>query len=166
VECMVRRRVLVGILILVVLLMLMVYSFQEYYSHDPQLKKYRQLFEDPMVLNNTVLSFPAVVESVDLVNQTIFAVLKTDPVVFPPVEISLGALPSQHLSAGDRIDVIGVVQGKAWITASELRVIEPWQTTVVYLRSLFAVPFVLYLLVMTWVWNPSTWCFDRRDTDA
>jgi len=144
----------------------MVYSFQEYYRNDSQLKKYTELSENPDALNNSVISFPSVILSVDRMNQTILAAIKADSMTFPPVEISTGTINIQTFQKGDRIDVIGVVHEKRHIIASSLRVIEPWELALVYVRSLLAIPFVLYLFFTTWTLNTTIWCFDRRKKDA
>jgi len=159
---MVRRRLIIGLILLILLISFMVYSSQEYYHNDLQYKRYTQLFDDPGALNNKVLSFSAIIRSVDTTNQTLQVFLKTDPFEFPAVEISTRNLKVQSLKQGDQIDVIGVVHGKGLITASQLWLVEPWEPAAVYVRSLLAIPFIAYLFLSTWALDTSTWFFDRR----
>ena len=161
-----HRRLILGFIVLAFLLSLMVYSYQEYYQNSPQFKKYIQLFEAPEDLNNTEISFSAEIISVDTMNHTVLASIRAEPFSFPAVEIHTGSFDIQILKKGDLIDVIGVFHGGNHITARRIWLNEPWEIDLVYLRSLLAIPFVLYLFFVTWRLNTTTWCFERRKKDA
>ena len=159
------QRLILGCIIIGVLLSVMVYSFQEYGRNDPQIKKYRQIFGSPEQFNNTSLSFSAEVLSVDPINQTVTAFIRAGAYTFPPVEI-IGVSDVSMLQKGDEIDVIGVFHDTNQVTITEMWVHHPWELTVLYLRSLLALPFVFYLFFLTWRWNAAGWRFVRRKTDA
>ena len=160
-----RTRLILG-LVAVVLLLFMVYSFLEYDAHNPQIKEYEQFFETPTLFNNTELSFSAEVLAVDSMNHTMQVSLQVKPYASPPVALSAGDFDVHVLKKGDRIDGSGVFHGDGSITATRLWVIGPWETAMVYVRSLLAVPFVVFLFFRTWEWKSSVWRFERRKRHA
>jgi hypothetical protein len=159
------QRLLLGCIITGLLLSLMVYSFQEYGQNDPQIKKYNQIFGSPEQFDNTTLSFSAEVLSVDSTNRTITALIRAGAYTFPPVEI-IGVSDVSMLQKGDEIDVIGVFHDTNQVTITEMWVHHSWELTMLYLRSLLALPFVFYLFFRTWRWDAADWRFVRRKNDV
>jgi hypothetical protein len=144
----------------------MVYAYQNSENNDPQIIKYKQIFQDPYTYNNTKISFEAEVLSVDQINHTIRVFIQEKPYTYPPVEINLGNLAIQNLQKGDLVDIIAILHGKNHMTATNLWINEPWKDYLIYLRSLPAIPIVLYLFFRTWKFNSQTWRFERRKKNA
>jgi len=161
-----HKRLILGLLALFLLITSMVYCYQNYGKNDPQTKKYRQLFENPETLNNTEISFLGEILAIDRTNQSLRIFIQKEPYTYPPIEINTTNVDTQNLKKGDLIDIIAVLHGKNQITATKIWLNEPWKTDLIYIRSLPAIPFVLYLFFRTWKFNTTTWQFERRKKNA
>jgi hypothetical protein len=160
------KRIMLGLFAIFLLITLMFYCFQEYDKNDPQIKKYKLIFENSETFNNTEISFLAEITTVNKTNQTLHVSIQEVPYSYPVFEINTGNLDIQNLKKGDLIDIIGIIRGKNQMTATKIWLNEPWKTDLIYIRSLLAVPFVLYLFFRTWKFNTTTWRFERRKKDA
>jgi hypothetical protein len=159
-------RLILGVIAIIILILLMVYSAQEYDNNNPQIKKYKQVFLNAEYLNNTEISFKAQITAINQSNHTLRATIQEEPYNYPKIELYTEHLTIQDLKKGDLIDVIGTIQGKNKIAATQIWLDEAWKGDLVYLRSLPAIPFVLYLFFRTWKFDFSTWRFKRRTKDA
>ena len=159
-------RIILGLFTLILLMTSMVYAYQNYEKNDPQIKKYTQIFEHPEHYNNTKISFKAEILAIDTTNQTLRVFIQEKPYTYPQVHLNTGNLNIQNLQKGDLIDVIVIFHGTDNITVTNLWLNEPWKENLIYLRSLPAIPFVLYLFLRTWRLNTTTWRFERRKKDA
>jgi hypothetical protein len=115
------------------------------------------------MFNNTEITFEASIREINTTHQTILAVIG-DPPYFV-VEIQTKTLES-HLQKEDVIFVVGILTGNRIMTAEKIFVIEPWSDYVVFLSSIPAIPFVLYLFFRTWRFNKKTFSFERRQKNA
>ncbi len=161
-----HKRFILGLLLLSFLLISMIYSYQNHQSNDPQTKKYTQFFEHTQTYNNTELSFKAEVLSIDNTNHTLRVFIQEKPYTYPQVILDMGDLDIQSLQKGDLLDVIATTHRTHPLTVTKLWVDEPWQDMLIILRSLPAIPFVLYLFFRTWRFDTSTWRFERRKKHA
>jgi hypothetical protein len=159
-------RLIFAAVMILILALLIIYSAQDYLLNSPQMKKYRQVFGSSSNVSATDITFKALILSVNQSNHTLRVSIQEEPYNYPRVEIFTGNLPNQTFHKGDLIDVIGIVQGKNQVTATQIWVDEPWKDDLIYLRSLPAIPFVIFLFVRTWKFDRSTWCFERRNKDA
>lgn len=160
------KRTLLILLALLLLLSLMVYSLQNHYSNDPHIHTLHQLFENPQAVNNTVVSFYAEVLAVNTTTRTLRVFIQERPYTYPQVIIDAGDLDIHHLTKGDLIDIIGIFHADKHITATYLHRTEQWKDDLIYLRSLPAIPFALFLFFRTWTFNTTTWRFERRKKHA
>ena len=161
-----HRRIILGLVVLSILIMSMIYSYQNYEKNAPQIQKYKQVFENPEAYNNTELSFNAEILEVNQRNHSLRVFIQERPYTYPQVYVNIENIEIQNLKKGDLIEVIGVLHGKNNMTATKLWLNEPWKDTLIYLRSLPAIPFVLYLFIRTWTFNTTTWRFERRQKNA
>ena len=161
-----HKRIILGLFTLFLLITSMVYAYQNSENNDPQIKKYKQIFENPETYNNTKISFKAEILAIDQINQTIRVFIQEKPYTYPSVEINTGNFTIQNLQKGDLVDIISILHGKNRMTATNLWINEPWKDNLIYLRSLSAIPFVLYLFLRTWGLNKTTWRFERRKKNA
>jgi hypothetical protein len=159
-------RLILGLMVIILLISLMIYCSQEYAKNDPHIKKCKVLFQSSDYYNNTEISFLASIYWVNKTNHTLRVEIEEQPYRYPYITINTGNIDIQNLKKGDLIDVIGVLNGKNRMTATKLWLDEPWKTDLIYLRSLPAVPFVLYLFFRTWKFNTTSWRFERRKKNA
>ena len=161
-----HKRLILGLLILCLLITSMIYSYQNYENNDPQIKRYKQFFEYPENYNNTQLSFLAEILAVNMTNQTLRVSIQEEPYTYPSVNINTGNFDIQNLKKGDLIDIIVNLHGKNQMTATKIWLNEPWKENLIYLRSLLAIPFVVYLFFRTWRYSIQTCRFERRNKNA
>jgi len=161
-----HKRIILGIFTLCLLITSMVYSYQNYETNDPQIQRYKQIFENPETYNNTEISFKAEILAIDRINQTLRVFIQEQPYTYPQVHIITGNISTQNLKKGDLIDVIAILHGTHPMTAKNLWLNEPWKDNLIYLRSLPAIPFIIYLFFRTWKFNNQTWRFERRKKHA
>lgn len=160
------KRFIFSELIILVLIVLMLYSYQEYDKNDVHIKKLTQIFENSEKYNDTEISFLAYVDRIDELKNRINVSIEEKPYTYPRVEINTGNLDITNIKKGDLIDVIGIVDGKNHIIATKIWLNEPWKADLIYIRSLPAIPFVLFLFLRTWRFNINTLRFERRKRNA
>lgn len=66
----------------------------------------------------------------------------------------------------DLIRIYGVLDGTKHITAEEIWIYNQWANDLIYIRSIPAIPFALFLFLKTWKFNRKTFRFERRKRDA
>ena len=160
------KRFILSVFIILVLLVLMLYSYQEYDKNDVHIKKLTQIFENNEKYNDTEISFLAQVIRIDETNSSIKISIQEKPYTYPSLEISTGNFDIANIKKGDLIDVIGIIDGKNHVTAEKIWLKEPWKVDLIYIRSLPAIPFVLFLFFRTWNFNSKTRRFERRKRNA
>jgi uncharacterized protein YxeA len=160
------KRFILSVLIILVLIGLMLYSYQEYDTNDIYIKKLTQIFENSEKYNDTEISFTAYVGRINETNNSIHVSIQEKPYTYPRVELNTGNLDITNIKKGDLIDVIGIVDGKNHIRATKIWLNEPWKEDLIYIRSLPAIPFVLFLFLRTWKLNINTLRFERRKRNA
>jgi hypothetical protein len=161
-----HTRTILGLILLLILFSSMLYSFQNHEKNDPYIKTLTQLFEHPDNTSNTHISFEANILSIDRINNTLRVFIQEKPYTYPQVYINTETLDIQNLDKGDSIDVITIYHGNYTFSATKLWRNEPWKDTLIYLRSLPAIPFILYLFLRTWRFDTTTWRFERRTKHA
>lgn len=160
-----KRAVLI-LLGLILLLSVMAYSLQNHYSNDPHIHTLQQIFENPHDVNNTEISFYAEILAVNTTTRTLRVFIQERPYTYPQVILDTGNLDIHRLKKGDLIDVIGIFHADNHITATYLYRTEQWKNDLIYLRSLPAIPFALFLFIRAWTLNTKTWRFERRKKNA
>lgn len=74
--------------------------------------------------------------------------------------------PSATAHPGDTIEVYGTLFDGTHMTADKLLISEKWKDDLIYIRSLPAIPFALYLFFRTYRFNPRSCWFERRKNHA
>ena len=161
-----HQRKILGFLILTILLLSMLYSQQNATTNDPYLQKLTQITTTPHLFKNTEISFQAEILSIDTTNQTLRAYIQEKPYTYPPITITTKQVDTTNLQKGDLIDLVTIHTSNLSFTALKLWRNEPWKDALIYLRSLPAIPFLLYFFIRTWQFNKTTKRFERRKPHA
>jgi len=156
-----HKRVWLGAILLVSLILLMAYSSIEYDNKDPNIIK--DVLTNFDKYNNTRISFVAEVREINETSQRIIARIEEPPYTF--IQIKTTAI-EDSFKVGDIIEVFGVFDGRNHVTAERIWIHEQWKDNLIYLRSIPAIPFVFYLFFRTWRFNKKTFRFERRTEDA
>jgi hypothetical protein len=151
-----HQRLLFGSVLLLLLVSLMVYYSLEHNNYDPDKQYIVDHWEE---FTTTKVVLDAVVHDIDTTNNTLF--IEISP--YPQGVIRINTTkPLTNAKPGDSAEVFGTFTGKNQMTAEILLITEQWKNNLIYLRSLPAVPFVLFLLFRTYRFNRDTYRFERR----
>ncbi len=134
----------------------MVYYSLDHNNHDPDTQYIVDHWEEFTI---TKVAVDATVTAVDPTNHTLFIAISKSPqgiIHVTTTEPVTGAHP------GDIVEVYGTFTGKNQMTADTLLITEQWKNDLLYLRSLPAIPFVLYLFFRAYRFNTTTYRFERR----
>ena len=154
------RRFMLGFLLVSILFFLMCYSSLEHDNKDPDMDYILENFEN---YNNTMVSFGGKVEVLDESGQEV-TVRLSEP---PYLSINAGTEDiKEKLQDGDIVEILGILDGKNHVTAEAVLVSEQWKNDLIYIRSIPAIPFALYIFFRRWKFNRKTFRFERRVRDA
>lgn len=157
-----HKRKLLGGLVCILLFILMLYSHNNYFENAENIHRFQEIFGHIEKYNNTQISFHAQILTLNNTTQTICIIVQEEPYTYPRLTVSVKNFPNTTLRKRDLIDVIGIIDGHYHVTATYLGVKVPWKDTLIYLRSLPAIPFVLYLFLRNWTFNTTRFYFERR----
>jgi hypothetical protein len=146
----------------------MIYSYLEYENNDVQIKKYKQIFKNIQYYNHTEISFKAEIIKINKTDSTLLVFIQERPYTYPHIEINIKNLNinASTIKKGDLIDIVGIIDGNNHIIVTKLWTNEQWKSDLIYLRSLPAIPFALYLLFKTWKINWKKLQFTRRNNNS
>jgi hypothetical protein len=148
------------VILSLLLLMLMSYYSLEHNNNDPDAQYILDHYEQ---LNITKVALTGEVKSVDSVNNTLVIQVNQLPRSLVMVNITNDV---NRVQIGDILEVYGILTSRDTITAEKLLISERWKHDLIYVRSLPAIPFALYLFFRTWHFNPETRRFERRGKNA
>ena len=152
---MAHKRVILGILLFLLLFSLLLYYNVNVSNQDPGPYYILHHFEQ---FNGTKVAMGGAVTSVDRTNHTLL--VQVDPV---PEFILLRTTESLNTTQpGDIVEVYGPLTSRTQMTAEHLLIYAQWANTLIFIRSLPAIPFVLFLFFRTYRFNQETHRFERR----
>jgi hypothetical protein len=149
-------RLIFGTILILLLFSLMLYYSVEVDNHDPDIQYILDHYEE-FTINK--VGFDAVVHSIDTANNTLYVAVSPYPQGI--IQVNTTA-PLTETHPGDPVEVYGTFTGKNQMTADTLLFYDQWQYNLIFLRSLPAIPFALYLFFRTYRFNTKTYQFERR----
>lgn len=155
-----HRRLFLGCFLLSLLVLLMVYYNLDHNNHDPDDQYILDHFEQ---FNMTKVMFTGVVTNVDKTNNTLFIHVSQSPNSIIKVSTTENLSTTQP---GDSVEVYGLLTTRTHMTADNLLISSRWVSNLIYLRSLPAIPFALYLFFRSYRFNRKTFWFERRQKHA
>jgi hypothetical protein len=155
-----HKRLILGSILLLLLFSLMLYYSLDCNNHDPSTYYIINHFEE---FTTTKVNLDGVVKNVDNANNTLFIKVSSSPDYFVVVSTTE---PLNATQQGDVVEVYGNFTNQTHMTAEKLIIYEQWKYDLIFLRSLPAIPFALYLFFRTWRFNLDTYRFERRQKHA
>jgi hypothetical protein len=67
---------------------------------------------------------------------------------------------------GDNLRIFGILDGESHVTAEKITLHEQWKDNLIYIRSIPAIPFALFLFIKTWKFNREKNRFEKREKNA
>ncbi len=143
-----------GIIILLFLLFaLMTYSYVEHNKKDPDMEYILKHFEK---YKNTEVSFVGKVINVS--DGEIEITLMESPFATLVAEIK-----NTSVEKGDVVEIVGILDGKEHVTAEKIIATSEWKYNLVFIRSLPAIPFILYFFLRNWKFNFKKFMFEGKN---
>jgi hypothetical protein len=151
-----HTRLILGFILILLLFLLMLYYSLDHNNHDPDTQYILDHYEE---FTTTKVKLDAVVKSVDITNNTLYVQISSSP-----EGIILVYTTEQLTTArqGDQVEVYGTFISRNQMIAEKLLISGGWKYDLIFLRSLPAIPFVLYLFLRTYRFNLDTCRFERR----
>jgi len=155
-----HHRLLLGSLLLLLLLSLMVYYTLEHNYHEPDPQ---YILNHPEDFVNTKVLFTGEITNVDRNNRTLLVRVTSAPDGIIQVTTTE---PLTQTHPGDVVEMYGTLTSRNQMNAESLLIFPQWKKDLIYLRSLPAIPFVLYIFSRAYRFNPNTYRFERRKQDG
>ncbi len=156
-----KKKSFLIVFLLAFLVFLLLYSYVDFTQYDYSNSNY--LFENHQRFNDTEITFRARIVEIYPTNQIILAAVDEYPHTVVEIITSTGDF---HFQNDDVIFVIGVLKGEKTVFAEKILVKGPWDDTLIYMLSIPAIPFVLYLFFRTWRFDWKSFTFTWRRKDA
>jgi hypothetical protein len=151
-----HQRLILGSVLIILLFSLMLYYSLDNNKHDPDVQYIVDNWEEFTV---TKVALDATVKKVDATNNTLYIAVSP----YPQGVIQVNTIePLTNAQTGDPVEVYGTFTGKNQMTAEKILISEQWKYNLIYLRSLPAIPFVLFLFFRTYRFNTNSLRFERR----
>ncbi len=150
-----HQRLIIAVIVSVLLISLILYQVTYQDIYDPDIEYIFAHIED---YSNTSIAFTGEIIEADAMQQHIIVA------VGPPPLLLTVTLPSHtdEVAVGDIVEISGILHNRSHVTAQQLVHFERWKFDLIYIRSLPAIPFVLYLFFRTWRFDLKTFYFQRR----
>ena len=142
-----HQRLIIGSILILLLFSLMLYYSLDYNNHDPDFNYILDHFEQ---FNMTKVTLVGEVQKVDRTNNTLRMKSANHTRV-------IKVITTEKLNTTQPVITsrcMGLSPDKTSMTAEKLLITERWKNDLIYLRSLPAIPFVLYLFFRTYRFNP------------
>lgn len=157
----IKKKSIFTVFLLTLLILMLLYSYVAFTQYDYSNSNY--LFENPQRFNNSEITFRAKIIEMDPTNQTILVAVEEYPHTVVEIKTLTGDFQFQK---DDVIFVIGILKGEKTVSAEKILVKGPGADILIYILSIPAIPFVLYLFFRTWRFDRKTLTFEWRRKDA
>ena len=154
---MVSKRLVIGFVLVIILFSLFIYSSLAHNKYDPDTE---YILENFKKFNNTEITIGGKIKEINLSEQIIIIKIGEPPYI--DIEIDTEQIDFEG-KVGDIVEVLGVLVGPKHVTAKKILVTPEWKNTLIYIRSLPAIPFALYLFLRAWKFNKKEFRFERRE---
>jgi hypothetical protein len=84
----------------------------------------------------------------------------------PPYDYLNVTIKNASVEKGDVLEVLGILDGERHVTAKKILVSKGWKYSLIFIRSLPAIPLALYLFFKNWKFNPKKFMFEGREKNA
>jgi hypothetical protein len=121
------------------------------------------ILENYEKFNNTEIVFNAYIKEINNTNNIIKAKIGDPPYTLLTIETN-DIINNLHKE--DIIFVVGILNGKSYIRAEKIFVIDQFNNTIIILISILAIPYIIYLFLRNWKFNKKTFKFERREINA
>jgi len=146
----------VAMLLLLTLLSLMAYSSLEHDEKDPDidyiLANYEKFEGEEVHFGGKVVEVNGTDVKIKLME--------------PPYDYLDVTIKNASVEKGDIVEILGILDGERHVTAEKVLISKSWKYSLIFIRSLPAIPFALYLFFKNWKFNSKKFMFEERMKNA
>jgi len=84
----------------------------------------------------------------------------------PPYDYLNVTIKNASVEKGDIVEILGILDGERHVTAEKVLISKGWKYSLIFIRSLPAIPFALYLFFKNWKFNSKKFMFEERKKNA
>ena len=156
------KRPIIGLILVVILILLMFYSSLQY---DKKEFDILYIFENYETHDNKVEVSGEILD-INFTNNNLTIGLSEPPYSSKKIKIQNIEFKEYIPKKGDIVEIFGVYDKDKNIIAEKMLIYERWKHNLIFIRSLPAIPFALYLFFKVYRFNKKTCRFERRRQDA
>ena len=157
-----HKRLVLGILLTIILIMLMLYSSLE---HSNKKFDILYIFENFETYDNKISMTGEIVE-INLTSQILKIDLMEPPYSIKKIKIHNIEFKDYIPKKRDIVEILGTEDEENNVIAEKMLISNRWKHDLIFIRSLPAIPFALFLFFRTWRFNRKTYRFELRKKDA
>ena len=157
-----HKRKILGFVLIIILISLMIYSSLE---NEKETYDIFYIFENHQKDDNKIL-FTGEITEINYSYGTIILRLSNPPYDQKKIKIEDLERHKYNPKKGDILEILGIKTEGKNITVVKILIFERWKHDLIYIRSLPAIPFALFLFFKTWRFNKKTYRFERRKQNA
>lgn len=150
------RKIIAAALALLALLLLMTYSSLEHDEKDPDMD---YILANHEKFEGKEVHFGGKVAEVNGTEVKI-------NLMEPPYDYLNVTIKNVSIEKGDIVEILGILDGRKHVTAEKVLVSKSWKYSLIFIRSLPAIPFALYLFFKHLRFNPKKFMFEEREKNA
>ncbi len=152
------ERAIVIISLVFFLLLLCSYSGLFHNQYHPSFSYQLNHFQQ---YQNKSITITGVITEQNLDNNTVS--IKINEVPYQNIWVTIPSLEDKKVKSGDSIEVSGKLITKQHILADNSLITPSWMHDLIYIRSIPAIPLVLFFFFKKWRFNRTTCFFERRN---
>jgi len=156
------KRSILGLILLFLLIFLMFYSSLQYEKKEYDIL---YIFEKNKTHEDKIKVTGEIVE-INNTNQTLTIRLSEPPYSLKKIKINNIDFKEYTPQKRDIVELLGTNDEYNNIIAEKILIFEHWKHDLIYIRSLPAIPFALYLFFKAYRFNKKNYRFERRKPDA
>ena len=142
------------------LFLLILYYNLNHNKHDLDNQYILDHFEE---IATTKVKLDGVIKNVDNTNHILLIRVGSRP---EDIILVSTTEPLNTTQQNDVVEVYGSFTSRTHMTAEKLLINQRWKHDLIFIRSLPAIPFTLYLFFRTWRFSRKTYHFERRKNHA
>ena len=157
-----HKRLVMGILLTIILILLMLYSSLEYNNKEFDIL---YIFENFEKYDDKIIIAGEIVE-INQTSQILTIYLMDPPYSLKKIKTDNIEFKGYIPGKGDIVEILGIEDEDNNVIAEKMLISQRWKHDLIFIRSLPAIPFVLFLFFRSWRFNRKTFRFEMRKKDA
>ena len=157
-----HKRLIIGILLTIILILIMLYSSLEHSNKEFDILYIFDNFET----NDNKISVAGEIVEINQTSKILTIHLMEPPYSLKKIKIHNIEFKEYIPKKRDIVEILGTEDEENNVIAEKMLISKRWKHDLIFIRSLPAIPFALFLFFRTWRFNRKTYRFELRKQDA